>query len=111
MSFPETAPRSPNKKGTPTMNAATQELVLAAAGSGININSTQPPGTQGIITVVNYVAWGAFAACLVGFVIAAATMAWKHHRGEEAASMKGLGMSLLGTVLIGAAGAIVGSVT
>jgi len=38
-------------------------------------------------------------------------MAWKHHRGEEAASMKGLGMSLLGTVLIGAAGAIVGSVT
>jgi len=91
------------------MNAATQELVLAAAGSGININSTQPPGTQGIITVVNYVAWGAFAACLVGFVIA--TMAWKHHRGEEAASMKGLGMSLLGTVLIGAAGAIVGSVT
>jgi len=93
------------------MNAATQDLILAAAGSGININSTQPPGTQGIITVVNYVAWGAFAACLVGFVIAAATMAWKHHRGEEAASMKGLGMSLLGTVLIGAAGAIVGSVT
>jgi len=40
------------------MTAATQELVLAAAGSGININSTQPPGTQGIITVVNYVAWG-----------------------------------------------------
>ena len=93
------------------MNAATQELVLAAGGSGININSTQPPGTQGILTVVNYVAWGAFAACLVGFVIAAATMAWKHHRGEEAASMKGLGFALLGTVLIGAAGAIVGSVT
>jgi len=38
-------------------------------------------------------------------------MAWKHHRGDEAASMKGLGFSLLGTVLIGAAGAIVGSVT
>ncbi len=93
------------------MNALSAHLVLAAAGSGININSTQPPGTQGILTVVNYVAWGAFAACLVGFVVAAATMAWKHHRGDEAASMKGLGFSLLGTVLIGAAGAIVGSVT
>jgi len=82
-----------------------------AGGSGININSTQPPGTQGILTVVNYVAWGAFAVCLVGFVIAAASMAVKHHRGEEMGAMKGLGMSLLGTVLIGAAGAIVGSVT
>ncbi len=93
------------------MNALHTDQVLAGVGSGININSTQPPGTQGILTVVNYVAWGAFAACLVGFVVAAATMAWKHHRGDEAASMKGLGFSLLGTVLIGAAGAIVGSVT
>ena len=91
---------------TPNLTAT-----VLAQGSGIQINSTQPPGTQGLITVVNYLAWGAFAACLVGFVIAAATLAFKHHRGEEMASMKGLGMSLAGTVLIGAAGAIVGSVT
>jgi len=83
-------------------------LLLVPASTSTPPN---PPGTQGILTVVNYVAWGAFAACLVGFVVAAATMAWKHHRGDEAASMKGLGFSLLGTVLIGAAGAIVGSVT
>jgi hypothetical protein len=84
---------------------------VLAQGSGIQINSTQPPGTQGLITVVNYIAWGALAVCLIGFVIAAAGIAVKHHRGEEMASMKGLGMSLMGTVLIGAAGAIVGSVT
>ncbi len=51
-----------------------------------------------------------FAACLVGFVVAAATMAWKDRRGCVA-SLKGLGVALLGTVLIGAAGAILGSVT
>ncbi len=92
------------------MNAVTQELLLAA-GPSININPTPPPGTQGVITIINYVAWGAFTACLVGFIAAAATMAWKHHRGEEAASMKGLGFALLGTVLIGAATGIVASVT
>ncbi len=93
------------------MNTSSIDTVVLAQGSGITINSTQPPGTQGLITVVNYIAWGAFAVCLIGFVIAAAGMAVKHHRGEEMSSMKGLGMSLMGTVLIGSAGAIVGSVT
>jgi hypothetical protein len=82
-----------------------------AGGSDITINSKRPPGTDGIVTVVNYLAWGAFAVCLVGFVIAGASIAINHHHGKEMESMKGLFLSLLGTVLIGAAGAIVGSVT
>lgn len=84
---------------------------LLAAGANINISPVQPPGTQGLNTVINYVAWGAFAVCLVGFVVAAATMAFAHHQGREAGSMKGLAMALLGTVLVGGASAIVGSVT
>jgi hypothetical protein len=85
--------------------------IINTAGVPFNINPQQPPGTQGVSTIVNYTAWGCFLACLLGFIVAAATMAWKHHRGEEMSSMKGLGMSLLGTVLIGAASAIVGSVS
>ncbi len=85
--------------------------IINLAATNFNVNPVQPPGTQGVSTIVNYTAWGCFLACLVGFIIAAATMAWKHHRGEEMSSMKGLGMSLIGTVLIGAASAIVGSVS
>ena len=70
-----------------------------------------PPSTRGeLLPLVHDVAWGGFAACLVGGVVAAATMAWKDRRGCVA-SLKGLGVALLGTVLIGAAGAILGSVT
>ncbi len=65
------------------MNVLTTHLVLVAGGSGIT--PYQPPGGGAIITVVNDVAWGAFAACLVGFIVAAATMAWKHRRGEVGA--------------------------
>ena len=79
--------------------------------SGINITPTRPPGTDGLVRVINYLAWGAFAICLVGFIIAAATMGIKHSRGEDLPGMKGIALSLLGTVLIGSAGAIVGSVT
>jgi len=35
---------------------------------------------------------------------------WKHQRGAEAASMKGLDVALLGTVLLGGVGAVVGVV-
>lgn len=76
----------------------------------ISITPVQPPGTEGLNTIINFLAWGAFAVCLVGFIGAGAGMAVKHHRGEEMASMKGLGLSLVGTVLIGAATAIVGAV-
>jgi hypothetical protein len=38
-------------------------------------------------------------------------MGIKHSRGEDLPGMKGIALSLLGTVLIGSAGAIVGSVT
>ncbi|UZJ27017.1 hypothetical protein RHODO2019_18675 (plasmid) [Rhodococcus antarcticus] len=79
--------------------------------SGITVTPERPPGTDGLVRLINYVAWGAFAICLVGFIIAAATMGIKHSRGEDLPGMKGIALSLLGTVLIGSAGAIVGSVT
>jgi len=49
---------------------------------------------------------GLFFVCLLGFVVAAATMAWRRDFPEKV-----VGLVLLGTVLGGGAGAIVGSVT
>ena len=96
-----------------SLSALRDELVteIYLGQSGINVTPQRPPGTDGLVRVVNYIAWGAFAICLVGFIIAAATMGIKHSRGEDLPGMKGIALSLLGTVLIGSAGAIVGSVT
>lgn len=90
---------------TRTQLYATQADVLAQ----FDVNPEAPPGTEGITRVIGYVAWGAFGICLIGFIIAAATMGIKHGRGEDLPGMKGLALALLGTVLIGGAGAIVGS--
>ena len=79
--------------------------------SQFTVTPQAPPGTQGIQRVINYIAWGAFGLCLVGFIIGAATMGIKHSRGEELPGMKNIALSMLGTVLIGSATAIIGSVT
>jgi len=55
---------------------------------------------------VHYAGWALFALCLLGFVTAAATMAWRRDFPE-----KGIELVLLGTVLGGTASAVLGSVS
>jgi hypothetical protein len=83
------------------------------ATTGAVLAGGQPPPTPGgdFVRLVHYGGWALFALCLLGFAAAAAaTMAWKQHRGEEAPE-KVVGLVLLGTVLGGTAGAVLGSVT
>jgi len=79
------------------MNATTGAF-LADAGP--------PPPTGGdFVRLMHYGGWALFAVCLLGFVVAAATIAWRRDVPE-----KDVGLVLLGTVLYGAAGAVLGSV-
>jgi uncharacterized membrane protein YsdA (DUF1294 family) len=68
----------------------------------------QPLPTPGgdFLPLVHYAGWALFALCLLGFVAAAATRAWRRDAPE-----KGIGLVLLGTVLGGTAGAVLGSVS
>jgi len=78
---------------------ATMDAVLADAGP--------PPPTGGdFVRLMYYVGWALFAVSLVGFVAVCAWMVWRREAPE-----KGVWLALLGTVLYGAAGVVVGSVS
>ncbi len=70
----------------------------------------QPLPTPGgdFLPLVHYGGWALFFVCLLGFVVAAAWLAWWQRRVDV--PEKFIGLVLLGTVLGGMAGAIVGSV-
>ncbi len=79
---------------------ATIGVFLAEAGG--------PPTPSGgdVVRLMHYGGWALFFVCLRGFVVAAATTAWRRDVPE-----KSVGLVLLGTVLGGTAGAVLGSVS
>jgi len=68
----------------------------------------QPLPTPGgdVVRLMHYGGWALFFVCPLGFVVAAATRAWRRDVPE-----KGIGLVLLGTMLGGTAGAVLGSVS
>jgi hypothetical protein len=66
----------------------------------------QPPGTDGITTVINWVAWIALIAGVVGFLGSAAYLGIASFTGREINGVKGLVISIFVCILVGAAGAI-----
>jgi len=73
-------------------------------GSGI-----KPPGAGGVDKILGWAAWVAFAICVLGVIIAGATMAIQHRRGEGGESMARLGWVFGGCIVIGSASALVGA--
>ena len=82
--------------------AARGDLVLAAdipTPTGV-----QPPGTQGLTTVLNWTFWGVTFLCVVGVLMVAGAMAVAHRRGEGGEHLAKLGW-VMGACVLGAAGA------
>jgi hypothetical protein len=69
----------------------------------------QPPGSDGIVKILGWAAWVAVVLCVLGVLIAGATMAIQHRRGEGGESMARLGWVLGGVIVIGSASALVGA--
>ncbi len=67
----------------------------------------QPPGTEGLTTILGWIAWGVTFLCVVGVFFVAGSMAFAHRRGEGSESVGKLGWVLGAAVLIGAAGPVV----
>jgi hypothetical protein len=85
--------------------------VLQVAGAPNPGTGTAPPGSAQLLTILQWIAWIATAACVVGVLMVAATMAIRHQRGEGGQHLAGLGWVLVGCVLIGTASALVGSLS
>lgn len=70
---------------------------------------TKPPGSDGIVKILSWAAWVGVVVCVLGVIIAGATMAIQHRRGEGGESMARLGWVLGGCIVIGSASALVGA--
>ncbi|MCM3908066.1 TrbC/VirB2 family protein [Trueperella bernardiae] len=79
--------------------------------SAIAVDPAQPPGTEGIQTIIGWLAWIATALGVVGIIIVGVTMFFQNRRGEGGEAAGKLGWVLAGLVLITAASAIVGALT
>ncbi|MCY9785694.1 hypothetical protein KIK06_17550 [Nocardiopsis sp. EMB25] len=66
-----------------------------------------PPGFEGFITLLEWTKWISLGICVVGLMIAGATMAINSRRGEGGEHLGKLGMVLGGVVVISAAASII----
>jgi hypothetical protein len=70
---------------------------------------SQPPGTGGLVTILQWVAWVVCGICVAGVLMVAGRMAVMHNRGEGGQHMVGIAYVLGACVLVGAASALVGA--
>lgn len=69
----------------------------------------KPPGADGFETVIKWAAWIALGVCVLGVIVAGASMAIANRRGDGGEHMSRLGWVLAGCIVIGAASGVVGA--
>lgn len=84
-------------------------LSLLEGATFPNPNAQQPPGVQGLVTLVNYASWAFTLVCVVALILSAGKMAISHHRGEPVG--QGIVMVLIAAVIGTSAGTILTAVT
>lgn len=85
-------------------------LITAAAAVPAFVPSPTPeapPGSEPILTILNWISWICIVGAVAGFLIAAGGLAFAHHTGREMNNFKGLAFALLAAILVGGVGGIV----
>ena len=87
------------------LNIATAHAVTGhghlLAGNIPNPVGVQPPGTQGLTTILSWIAWAVTFLCVVGVFFVAGSMAFAHRRGEGSEAIGKLGW-VMGACILGA---------
>jgi peptidoglycan/LPS O-acetylase OafA/YrhL len=84
------------------------DVLAALPGAVPDPDPVQPPGTEGLTTVMGWAKWVALAVCVLGLFAAGALMAIQSRRGEGGEHVGKIGMALGGVVVISAGAALVG---
>lgn len=71
-----------------------------------NPTPEQPPGTEGFLTVLNWVSWIMIIGAVAGFIISAGYLAFAAWTGRETHGFKGLTLAIVAAILVGGAGGI-----
>ena len=103
------SPKSRNDKGaamTPSTHLITKVVLIDVVSPGTGV---QPPGTQGIVTVMGYVAWVVCALCVTGVLLVAGRMALHHRQGIGGEHLSGLAWVLAACILVAAGSGVVGA--
>lgn len=91
--------------------AALADLLLAASSHLATLpdpDPVQPPGTEGLTTLLGWVKWIGLAVCVLGLIAAGTVMAIQSRRGEGGEHAGKIGMALGGVIIISAATSLVG---
>jgi hypothetical protein len=70
---------------------------------------TAPPGSEGLLTILKWIAWIVFALAVVGILICAGTMMVSNRRGEGGEHAGRLAWVLGGCILASVASGVVGA--
>lgn len=73
-----------------------------------NPPSQQPPGTEGLVTIMGWAKWVALAVLVVALIAAGVMFAVRARRGDGAEGVGHVGMVLAGVIVVSAAGTLVG---
>ena len=89
------------------MTLAVLHLFIAAVpnpGQG-----SAPPGSDKLLTILRWAAWGTFAVCVAGVLLSGGRLAISHNQGYGGGNQHAMGlvMSLIGAVIAGSAASIV----
>lgn len=87
------------------------EVTTTVLGVLPNPQPEQPPGTEGVSTLINWLAWGALILGLAGFLCSAGYLVFAAFTGREIQGFKGLVIALIVCILVGAAGGIIATFT
>ena len=96
---------SPVTKGSVTAGLTTLWLSVAAPAMAAapTPGQVQPPGTEGLTTMLGWGGWLVSFVCVAGIQIVAAMMALKHRRGEGGGEAMGALGWVLGACVLGSA--------
>ena len=93
------------------MLAAANSFFLNAAGLAGPVDpgaGEAPPGSDGVTTIVKWIAWIVFALAVIGVLVTAGAMMINNRRGQGGEHAASLGWVFGGCILASAASGLVG---